>query len=59
MAAFVPSEDYYMVLGVGQNAPIELIIASYKRLALKLHPDRNPTHDTTKDFQLVRSLPWR
>ncbi|KXL49516.1 hypothetical protein M433DRAFT_32962, partial [Acidomyces richmondensis BFW] len=46
------TEDYYMILEVGQNATSEMIVAAYKRLALKLHPDRNLNHDTTKEFQL-------
>ena len=52
----VPSpitNDYYLVLEVGQTATPELIIKSYKRLALKLHPDRNTKDDATKAFQLV------
>ncbi|MCJ1392698.1 hypothetical protein MMC18_005569 [Xylographa bjoerkii] len=52
----VPSpitEDYYMVLKVGQTAAPELIIRSYKRLALELHPDRNAKHDATEAFQLL------
>ena len=47
------TEDYYMVLEVEQNATHELIVKSYKRLALKLHPDRNASHDATEAFQLV------
>ncbi|OBT73775.1 hypothetical protein VF21_07993 [Pseudogymnoascus sp. 05NY08] len=47
------TEDYYMVLEVGQTASLELVIKSYKRLALKLHPDRNTRHDATEAFQLL------
>ncbi|OBT50919.1 hypothetical protein VE04_09376, partial [Pseudogymnoascus sp. 24MN13] len=53
MAPALVSEDYYLVLEVGQTASLELIIKSYKRLALKLHPDRNTKHDATKAFQLL------
>ena len=42
-----------MVLEVSQTATPELVIRSYKRLALKLHPDRNANHDATEAFQLV------
>lgn len=27
----------------------------YKRLARQLHPDNNPDHDTTKDFQMMQA----
>jgi len=34
--------DYYEVLGVDRNAGEDTIKASYRKLALKYHPDRNP-----------------
>jgi DnaJ-class molecular chaperone len=42
-----------MVLEVDQTTTTELIIRAYKRLALKLHPDRNARHDATETFQRV------
>jgi molecular chaperone DnaJ len=34
--------DYYEILGVGRNADENEIKASYRKLALQYHPDRNP-----------------
>jgi hypothetical protein len=45
-----------MILGVEQTAALRLIISSYRRLALELHPDRNPKHDATEAFQRVCTL---
>ena len=34
--------DYYEVLGISKNASQDEIKASYRKLAMKYHPDRNP-----------------
>lgn len=51
------TEDYYKILELGQTATLEDVHRSYKRLALKLHPDRNNAPDATESFQLVCGVP--
>jgi len=36
------AKDYYSILEVPRNAAASVITASYRRLALKFHPQKNP-----------------
>lgn len=46
-------EDYYSVLGVTRSATEVEIKASYRKLAMKYHPDRNPDPDANEQFRRV------
>jgi DnaJ family protein A protein 2 len=47
-------EDFYKILEVDESATSDDIKKSYRRLSLKLHPDRNPGDpDATRNFQKI------
>jgi molecular chaperone DnaJ len=43
--------DYYTVLGVNRDAPEEDIKKSYRKMAMKHHPDRNPEKGSEDKFK--------
>lgn len=47
-------QNYYAILKVAQDAPVEVIRAAYKTLSQKCHPDRNP--DTPDANQMMVQL---
>ena len=51
--------DYYQILGVGRSSSLSEIKESYRRLAIKYHPDKNPAdHVAGRKFIEVAEAYW-
>lgn len=46
--------DYYAVLEVNRNATDEDIKKSYRKLAMKWHPDKNPNNKQEAEAQFKK-----
>ena len=45
--------NYYEILHLSQDAPVEIIRLAYKGLAQKYHPDRYQGNDANEKMQLI------
>jgi DnaJ-class molecular chaperone len=49
----MPEQSYYDILQVSPSAELEVIVAAYRRLAFKYHPDRNSDPTSNQKMKLL------
>ena len=49
-------QDYYKVLGINKDASQEEIKKSFRKLALKYHPDKNNSKDAEQKFKDINDM---
>eukprot|EP00347_Sterkiella_histriomuscorum_P018568 403345022 len=54
-ANILTKQNYYEILGVAKTSTEEDIKKSYRKLALKLHPDKNPAPKATEAFKKINT----
>lgn len=47
------SKDYYSILGVEKSCSVDEIRKAYRKLSLKVHPDKNKAPDSEEAFKIV------
>ena len=50
-------KDLYDILGVGRQASQDEIKKSYRKIALKYHPDKNPDNKEAEKYLKKRQKP--